>query len=38
MCHLPRFVYDFSQDPHSIVIAHVLKVNVVHLKTREDKR
>lgn len=28
---LPCFGHDLSEDPHGVVVAHVLKVHVVHL-------
>lgn len=28
---LPGFGNNLSEDPHSVVIAHVLKVHIIHL-------
>lgn len=28
---LPRFGNDLSEDPHSVVIAHILKVHIINL-------
>lgn len=33
-CSSPWLVHDISEYSHSIVIAHVLKVNVVHLRKK----
>lgn len=34
MCSSPRLVHDVSKNSHCIVIAHVLKVNVIHLRKK----
>lgn len=31
---LPGFGNNLSEDPHSVVIAHVLKVHIIHLVSR----
>lgn len=31
----PWLVYDLSQHPHGVIITHVFKVDVVHLKLRD---
>lgn len=28
---LPRFGNNLSEDPHSVVVAHVFKIDIVHL-------
>lgn len=33
-CSSPWLVHDISEYSHSIVVAHVLKVNVVHLREK----
>lgn len=35
---LPSFGNNLSEDPHSVVIAHVLKVHIIHLVSRQKKR
>lgn len=35
---LPSFGNNLSEDPHSVVIAHVLKVHIIYLASRQKKR
>lgn len=35
---LPSFGNNLSEDPHSVVIAHVLKVHIIYLASRQKTR
>lgn len=35
---LPSFGNNLSEDPHSVVIAHVLKIHIIYLESRQKKQ